>query len=87
MGAGQLRGSQSLNADECALWRQPDWCHMPSLELIDFAMSLFARELFQLKEIVALAQRLTQYKDRLKKRKLGAAVPKRPEPPKPPALV
>ena len=58
LGAGQLRGSQSLNADECALWRQPDWCDMPSLELIEFAMSLSARELSQLKEIVALAQGL-----------------------------
>ena len=50
MGAGQLRGSQSLNADERALWRQPDWCDMPSLELIEVAMSLSARELSQLKK-------------------------------------
>ena len=58
MGAGQLRRSQSLNADECALWRQPDSCEMPSLELIEFAMSISAREISQLKKIVALAQAL-----------------------------
>ena len=29
-------------------------------------------------------QKLSQYNERLRKRKAGAAVPKRPEPPKPP---
>ena len=58
MGAGQLRRSQSLNPDECALWRQPTWCDMPSFEVIEFASSLSARELSQLKKIVALARAL-----------------------------
>ena len=31
-------------------------------------------------------QRLNQYNERLKKRKVGAIVPERPEPPKPPSM-
>ena len=31
-------------------------------------------------------QRLNQYNERLRKRKVGAAIPKRPEPPKLPAV-
>jgi len=31
-------------------------------------------------------QRLNQYNERLRKRKAGATVPKRPEPPTPPAI-
>ena len=45
-----------------------------------------AQAAFQAKQ-ERFRQRLTQYNDRLKKRKLGAAVPKRPEPPKSPTLV
>jgi hypothetical protein len=31
-------------------------------------------------------QRLNQYNERLRKRKAGATLPKRPEPPKPPSI-
>ena len=44
-----------------------------------------AQAAFQAKQ-ERFRQRLNQYNERLKKREVGAALPKRPEPPKPPTI-